>query len=531
MSDSSEDEALFGASSDDEKKIRKEPQIKIDSKQKPETTQAKKEKPGLSSSSSDSDSDSDSSVDGKAKAKAEPILVREKKTEEGKEKESKQEVTTTKTATKEEKKENDRLFGSDSDSSSSSDSESEFNGTSANAEIAENSATKKIEKDENSEDDDSVKAANEAVMLSDDEDRLDEPMEPKDLVVPCLPKPDIHSDIRYVKVPNFLHICPYAFNEHQYSENHEKKEMEEAGKGLLDSVIRWRYKQDAIKNKVLDENGNPILESNAKFVEWSDGSVQLLIGEQIFDVKTEKVDSQFLYTASKDSNSGTSCLESHGLVSSQVMFRPTDLKSSAHKDLALKVKERTLKGFKIKETESIKDPEALQEQRAKAKEERLRMQQRQRAKSTRNVYGRRDTWDAAYMEEGARKSYYDDDDEEEFGMSVKDIKQKYRKSRESRGSGVFSSDDDDSDESEDFSARRSSLRKRKIEQSKDGSDEDDIEENKAKKVKDADTSSGDAPAPPPPAPSKQEPEDDDDDDIQPAKKRNPAVIDSDEDSE
>mmetsp|Transcript_5605 Transcript_5605/g.6428 ORF Transcript_5605/g.6428 Transcript_5605/m.6428 type:complete len:459 (-) Transcript_5605:28-1404(-) len=336
-------------------------------------------------------------------------------------------------------------------------------------------ATKATGKDKEKKEDSDSSSSDEGqqggnyLFDSDDEDRLEEPMKPKDLILPKLDRPDAKSDIRYVKVPNFLHICPYAFDEDKFSEEHEKSEMKDSGKGILDSVIRWRFKKDVLKNKVIGDDGKPVIESNARFVEWSDGSVQLLIGNQAFDVKKENAKTQFLFTSSKDSNSETSCLDSHGIMSSQLMFRPTGLKSSAHRDLAFKVKGRTLKGFKVKETESIKDPEALQEQRAKAKEERLRMQNRQRQKSKRNSYGRGDTWNAEYMEEGTRGGgYYDEDGEEEYSdtndTSVKDIKNRYRKGATKRKSGVFSSDDSDSDDSDEAtSSKPPTTRQRVIE--------------------------------------------------------------------
>lgn len=40
---------------------------------------------------------------------------------------------------------------------------------------------------------------------------------------------------------------------------------------------RWRW--------AADEAGNSVRESNARFVRWSDGSLQLLLGDEVLDVK------------------------------------------------------------------------------------------------------------------------------------------------------------------------------------------------------------------------------------------------------
>jgi len=35
----------------------------------------------------------------------------------------------------------------------------------------------------------------------------------------------------------------------------------------------------------VDAEGNQVRESNARFVRWSDGSLQLLVGDEVLDVK------------------------------------------------------------------------------------------------------------------------------------------------------------------------------------------------------------------------------------------------------
>ncbi|KAF5925418.1 hypothetical protein HPG69_001864 [Diceros bicornis minor] len=47
-------------------------------------------------------------------------------------------------------------------------------------------------------------------------------------------------------------------------------------KRLVENTIRWRMRQD--------EEGNKIKESNARVVKWSDGSLSLHLGSEVFDV-------------------------------------------------------------------------------------------------------------------------------------------------------------------------------------------------------------------------------------------------------
>jgi RNA polymerase-associated protein LEO1 len=43
------------------------------------------------------------------------------------------------------------------------------------------------------------------------------------------------------------------------------------------AACRWRW--------AVDDDGNQVRESNARFVRWSDGSLQLMVGEEVLDVK------------------------------------------------------------------------------------------------------------------------------------------------------------------------------------------------------------------------------------------------------
>lgn len=44
----------------------------------------------------------------------------------------------------------------------------------------------------------------------------------------------------------------------------------------VENTIRWR--------EVFDKDGNIVKESNARFIKWSDGSLSLHLGSEIFDV-------------------------------------------------------------------------------------------------------------------------------------------------------------------------------------------------------------------------------------------------------
>lgn len=53
----------------------------------------------------------------------------------------------------------------------------------------------------------------------------------------------------------------------------------------VENTIRWRYSQD--------ESGNEIRESNARIVKWSDGTMSLYLGGEIFDIYKQQLAGEF----------------------------------------------------------------------------------------------------------------------------------------------------------------------------------------------------------------------------------------------
>lgn len=56
------------------------------------------------------------------------------------------------------------------------------------------------------------------------------------------------------------------------------------------NIMRWRHKRDSRGRLELGEDGRPLLETNTRLVKWSDGSMQLLVGDEAFDVGEHSID-------------------------------------------------------------------------------------------------------------------------------------------------------------------------------------------------------------------------------------------------
>lgn len=88
-------------------------------------------------------------------------------------------------------------------------------------------------------------------------------------------------DIHFVKLPNFLSVETRPFDQETYEDEIDEEEtLDEEGRARLklkvENTIRWR--------ETFDKEGNVTKESNARFIKWSDGSLSLHLGSEIFDV-------------------------------------------------------------------------------------------------------------------------------------------------------------------------------------------------------------------------------------------------------
>lgn len=91
----------------------------------------------------------------------------------------------------------------------------------------------------------------------------------------------------FVRTPNFIKIQAEEYDEALYDGmvDAERKEFDGST-----AVVRWRLKRDENGEVVLDSTGKPVKESNARMIQWSDGSVQLVVGDAVFQCKNVDVD-------------------------------------------------------------------------------------------------------------------------------------------------------------------------------------------------------------------------------------------------
>lgn len=141
---------------------------------------------------------------------------------------------------------------------------------------------------------------NPALAMREDEEEEEEDIEensqrpvrpsapPLHLAGPLVPMPN-PDQLSLVRLSNILSIVKEPFNPETYqpSQNEYRDDQGNLRVRLKEGAIRWRY--------VADDEGTLKKQSNARIVKWSDGSTQLLLGEEVLDVQEMDISKDHSY--------------------------------------------------------------------------------------------------------------------------------------------------------------------------------------------------------------------------------------------
>ncbi|KAG5462730.1 MAG: Leo1-like protein-domain-containing protein, partial [Olpidium bornovanus] len=100
--------------------------------------------------------------------------------------------------------------------------------------------------------------------------------------------------LHFMRLPKFISVAAKGFDEDTYEEEPaaEAEEQRRLDKFLLEKTIRYR-----VQGGQAEICSRQRAESNARFVRWSDGSLSLLLGSEMFDLTQEDYKSQKQYLA------------------------------------------------------------------------------------------------------------------------------------------------------------------------------------------------------------------------------------------
>lgn len=142
-------------------------------------------------------------------------------------------------------------------------------------------------------------------------------------------------------MPNFLSVETRPFDHETYEDEIDEEEtLDEEGRARLklkvENTLRWK--------ETFNNEGKVIKESNARFVKWSDGSMSLHLGSEIFDVYKQPLqgDHNHLYI-----RQGTG-LQGQAVFRTKLTFRPHSTESFTHRKMTMSLADRSQKTSGIK---------------------------------------------------------------------------------------------------------------------------------------------------------------------------------------
>uniref|UniRef100_A0A8C5T6S5 RNA polymerase-associated protein LEO1 n=1 Tax=Malurus cyaneus samueli TaxID=2593467 RepID=A0A8C5T6S5_9PASS len=240
---------------------------------------------------------------------------------------------------------------------------------------------------------------------------------------------------------------------------------------LVENTIRWRMRRD--------EEGNEIRESNARIVKWSDGSMSLHLGNEVFDVYKAPLQGDHNHLFIRQ---GTG-LQGQAVFKTKLTFRPHSTDSATHRKMTLSLADRCSKTQKIRILPMAgRDPESQRTEMIKKEEERLRASIRRESQQRRMREKQHQRGlSASYLE----PDRYDEEDEGDDAISLAAIKNRYKGGIREERARIYSSD---SDEGSDEDRTQRLLKAKKLNSDEEGepsgkrkADDDDKASKKPKK--------------------------------------------------
>ncbi|CAA3023215.1 LEO1 homolog isoform X1 [Olea europaea subsp. europaea] len=230
---------------------------------------------------------------------------------------------------------------------------------------------------------------------------------PLELEIPLRRPPADPDKMHMIKVSNIMGIDPKPFDPKTYVEEDVYVTDESGSKKrirLENNIVRWR--------RVKNPDGTTSVESNARIVEWSDGSLQLLIGNEVLDISKQDAQHEQAHLFLRH---GKGILQSQGRILTKMKFMPSSLTSNSHRLLTALVDSRHKKVYKVKNCITDIDPEREKEQKEKAVSQSIRAsallsRKKEKVKSKYTQPNRRER----QLSPGFLEDALDEDDEQDY---------------------------------------------------------------------------------------------------------------------
>lgn len=250
-----------------------------------------------------------------------------------------------------------------------------------------------------------------------------------------------------MKVPPFLTVEPKPFNAEEFLKKATDATEEERVRLHSENTVRWKYARDA--------NGNMTKQSNARFVRWSDGTMSLQLGNEIFDASLQ---APYEHTFLTVSHPSSGILQTAALLKQSMSLMPTSTSSLTHKRLAEELAKRQLsKSTVVGSIATIDDPEKMQ--REVGKNEAMKLRARRKLESKQKASERRSAGSAMRErytsgEPVATAASRDEYEEDDFVVEDEDEEEEPAGSGDEDGEDIDDLSGEDNDEEDDEEAER-----------------------------------------------------------------------------
>jgi len=277
------------------------------------------------------------------------------------------------------------------------------------------------------------------------------------------------------KATNIFDVNAKKFDENTFQEEEDKTIVDEFGRSRL------KAKEGNVARWTRDETTNE-LKSNAKFVEWSDGSRTLHLGEEVFNVMESAVSSkqglnQYVFARHQG------LMEGKAKISKRMQFRPATTDSHTHKRLRDAIEKKhgarakgTIRFVSNVDPEKEKDAsDRLFEQRAR---EEAQLQRKRKKMMSEDIRSRADGGDGVMRRDGGRDGRYGGGNRSIRGVA-NELYYDERSRREAELDAAFLEEgaEDELEENDDFI----------VPDDKDDEDESDENDNDKETNEEADT--------------------------------------------
>ena len=199
---------------------------------------------------------------------------------------------------------------------------------------------------------------------------------------------------------------PETYDDDEQEKNTDVVELTQKIKLKIENTIRWRFKAGQDDPSIPSSEREK--ESNARFVRWSDGTMSLVLGEEMFQVNAQTLQNQHQFLVVH--HPSELLLQTQQAFTDTLTFQPQSTQSQTHRKLTAAIAGKHVKSVKTVLVATLSDPRAAKEAIEQRELEQVRS--RRKVAAERSRHARATGLTARGLEESEGEN--DDEDDDDF---------------------------------------------------------------------------------------------------------------------